>query len=784
MFSKSVYKKLEILIYFFYEFLSTNFIFYDILNMFSIHKYLTNTEVKLIMTSLDNLHIKSEYERLIYVIDPLWQIGRSVPTRKDHIYNRSLFYNKKFVCRFCDEDFHVFEKIYDYIVNEGDDNHVVIKERLRLGLISPETVTDKTFRKEIIRKGLVTKEQAKQYYPEEYSYYYHDKSEPLFITREYPIAIATDPYEPELGLQTYYKTPYGWTDEQGNVLDFRKSCKSTWDMRKMVAMQQATLEDAFYYSEGTCLEVFGDIVQHVLTTHIIPALYKVSEDAKVRKEQTLNKFKYNPIINAEDAITYFFDSAITAIETASNAATKMRRFKQFHYTACIKQLLLYVDKLLNTEGTQLLTETDDFKSHIATLKSLDDSQATDENLKIFKQFYDWCAEQFKVHTDLFNSFKEILNTEIENIDQYINIHNKIKDDITLLHAILTTNDSIIVKALTLPYTTGEQSFIKASPKIQTYREFVYELQCRIYKIMSATPKLVGFTYDRIATCYKPEYSHKQKINNQAAEFMNLVIDIMTFNSSGYEAHLRYLKRQTATINREHKRFSKNHTEPYIPYFAEKRKKLNTCSLMECALFIAQYVNDLRDMGWRAIKKSITAFNYKGVRYQLDCDTLKLTAWMPACHKDPMQLYQIVLDYHKGEITATDVAKLCKDPLLVQKITAEKNSIYTRIVKTFNGKQHRLRTQLKEKYPEKLTREMWNEIDYQLTKQHDSHLRGAIFKHLRTDCNSIHGYELFNIADAKVQQFNDWVSKQTKLLKDLYQRSQARYRLYRDMVMPC
>lgn len=732
------------------------------------------------MTCLDNLHIKSEYERLIYEIDPLWQIGKSVPTRKNHIYNRSLLYNKKFVCRFCDEDFHVFEKMYDYILNEGDDNHVVIKERLRLGMIEPSVVTDKVFRKDLIRRGYVTKEQAKQYYPEEYSWYYHDKSEPLFVTREYPTAYAKDPSKPELGVQTYYKTPYGWTDEHGTLIDFRKPCKSTWDMRKMVAMNQANVEDAFYYTEGTCLEVIGDIAQHVLKTHIIPALYNVSEEAKRREKQASVDNKAT--IDMEEVLAAYFSENYKLIEMLTVLMDAQKRLKNFHYKNVVAQVQKSILTILQNETVKFITCTDEFRTHIKQIQALCGLDYSDEYFKTLTQFGDWCKEQYKIHSELISTYKMTAETELANIKRYINLHNAVKDDAKLLQAILTTTDPVIVNALTLPYTIGEPIVSGVCTKVQTYQSFIHELQERIYKLMSATPRLVGFKYDKITLQFNPICSHRQRIGTQAAEFMNHVYKVMTFQSSGYEAHLRHIGRWAVPCKVEHNRFMRCHTEPYIPFFAEKRNTLATSNIIQSTLYMAQGVNDLRDMGWRDVRKNITAFNHEGMRYRLNCDTLELTPVCPVCPLTPEQLYALAVNYRNGCVTAKDVAKQCKDPLMTEKITAKKNNVLTKISQIYRGTYYFARKKLIEQCPDEITPDMWKSINATLRQRTDRFYKNAIYKCLSTWTNSRHTIQLEDIACEKVNQFNTWLNKQTKLLKDLHQKSQARLNHYMNSEM--
>lgn len=735
------------------------------------------------MTSLNNLHINAELERLIYALDPNWKIGKSVPTRRDHIYNRSLYYNRVFIAKFTDEDFHTYEHIYEFIKIQGYEHPKVIQERIRLKLEEPSIITDSKIRKELIKKNIITKEQAKKEYPLEYAEIYQDE-QLLIANEQVPMAYAVDPYNPAAGYQTYYKLHEGWADKYGNFIDFRKPCKSTWEMRKMIAMKQANLEDAFCYTEGTCLEVIGDIAQHVLKQHIIPALYNLSEDTKVQAEQ--NATYTATVLTPEKTLTKYFKECKYILKDVFERVRLVKRdsILLLYFGSTVQELKKLTHQLINDESVQMTIATDECQKQFAKLFELDRDTSADVIRTTLNNYLDWCEAQYKIHTELLTACEESMKADLANAKSYIGLHNTVRKDASVLQSVLTSDDPVIVRALTLPYTTGELLAESVQPIVQTYKSFIIELQRRIYSIMSAVPKLVSFDFNKCSLRFDPVYSHIQRKDNQAVPYMNLVEQVMLFKQSGYEAHLRHINRCDEIINREHKRFQRNHTEPYIPFFADKRKVLNSdsYSFSDRVKYIINGVNDLREMGWRAIEKCVTAFNSEGIRYRVNCDTLEIIACGSSCYKSSNYLYNLGVEYYNGTKTLQDVKYRCNDPELVKMLTVPnyKDSVLFKVQRTYNGKVWRKREILKQKYPEQMTPEMWDDLDLELAEHRPRLWQAALDKHLGTDMfggykavRSIQGF-------SKIEEFKKWLLSHAKFTEKIAQGRQLRYHMYKAM----
>ena len=713
------------------------------------------------MTSLDNLHIKSDYERLIHALDPLWKIGRSVPTRTTHVFNRSLYYNRIFIAKFSDEDFHVFEKIYEFIKTEGYQHPIVIAERIRLELDKPETVTDRTIQEQIIKKGIVSKEQAKEYYPEAYATVYHDNIA-LVATKQVEEVYAVDPCNPEKGEQPYYKIGSVWVDKDCKPIDFRKHCTSTWNMRKIVRTGEATLEDAFYYTPGTCLEVVGDIAQHVLKTHIIPALYQLNQ---IYTTKLISEIPAEDYEHYESTIIDYYRDTIKLFDDFEKLSLKERcRYKTF--LAFLKSLEARKKVLLNNNTYLVYTDI----RKLVGLGDLDYTQwfkyvpqhYSEDNF-VLTTMYKSCVEGLRQHESMLAYFEQtgFACGEPSAIDdvKYLNLHNRIKKDIKCLQDILTTNDPVIVKALTLPYTTGEklQSESVTEPKVQTFQEFVFELQCRIYNVLSAPSKIVGFTFSMEQMKYTdPVYSHIQKVGEQAAPYMLNIFDILHFKLSGRAAHMMLTNRISWKIAGEQRRFYRNPTEAYIPFYAEKRKFLNTAdNFNEVALYFVRNINDLCKMGLRDPNRTVTAFNYEGVRYLLNCATLKMQVMLPSCRRSSYDLYMLALDYRDGRISKTELKSKCNDPSLVEFITAEKNNAVSKINRFTHYLCKQTLDKLHAKYGTELPKPAWAEYHAKKAEA----LSVAIYRYLSLAKNSPRWQSLLVNADAKIEQFNDWLDQQ-------------------------
>ena len=113
---------------------------------------------------------------------------------------------------------------------------------------------------------------------------------------------------------------------------------------------------------------------------------------------------------------------------------------------------------------------------------------------------------------------------------------------------------------------------------------------------------------------------------------------------------------------------------------------------------------------------------------------------------------------------------------------EKNNVLTKISQIYRGTYYFARKKLIEQCPDEITPDMWKSINATLRQRTDRFYKNAIYKCLSTWTNSRHTIQLEDIACEKVNQFNTWLNKQTKLLKDLHQKSQARLNHYMNSEM--
>lgn len=612
----------------------------------------------------EQFNIKYSKEQEIYTKDPYWRLGKSIPKRKSGVYYCSFYYNGKFVRQF-EDTFSIMDDIEKFIETEGYSHPVVVLERIHLGLIDPEFVSDEKIQKQLIAEKFVSEEFAKKHYAKVFKQ--RTIKERLRIPDQKKIVSVTieektddfdpsdknfDPYEPVESLRriknstsnvkqvTYYRVGSKWVDCNGEALDTRISCKSIWDMRKLSATGKATLEDAFLYTPGACLQVIGDIMQRVISKQIIDGLYKLSK---------------------------------------------------------------------------ALEETD-----ISSLSA----------------------------------------SEQENIEYYMNLYKEVQDSAECMQWVLTSTDSTIIKALTLPYITGEPLLDESNIKVQTYQEFIFSLQMRLYNLMSSKPKLVSFKkVPFIKDKYEPVFDHELLTGTKAAPYMNLVYNIMTYQMSGYEAYLSFNHKWIGVVRREHARFMHDHMHQFIPFYREKTKVMAAMkSFNDKVVYMCTHINELCDMKLRDSKDRITAFNHEGIRYQLNCETLEMRGFMGVCKLTPEQLFELIQNYNDKAITDAELADRCKhDEDLIQLITDPKKQkeLITKINRTYAWYRKQRSDKMKAKYGSNWNRTVWSEFN--ATELIDR--RKALNKHLHISFGSKHNALLMKKAEETIEQFTLWWTTQ-------------------------
>ena len=169
------------------------------------------------------------------------------------------------------------------------------------------------------------------------------------------------------------------------------------------------------------------------------------------------------------------------------------------------------------------------------------------------------------------------------------------------------------------------------------------------------------------------------------------------------------------------------------------------------LYIAKNIRDLVEMGLR--DSMITAFDYEGMRYQLNCETLEMRGFMLTCHLTPAELYQLGNLYQEGAISYSQLLKCCKDENLVAQLITEhkKENLLFKVKRAFNWYRRQRSQKITEKYGEKWSREVREEY----YESESTDLKRALNKHLYVLNGSAYAQQLSEYAEQKIQQFHDW-----------------------------
>lgn len=146
-----------------------------------------------------------------------------------------------------------------------------------------------------------------------------------------------------------------------------------------------------------------------------------------------------------------------------------------------------------------------------------------------------------------------------------------------------------------------------------------------HELKSLVPELVSFKWNSSSKQYSPIYAPQILDEDRATEFWTLVDRVIYGEISGQEAKLAFKHTFSYIIETEHSRYKKTRRQ-FNPYALKKRRLINTgrVSITEAVSIMIDHVKSLMGTVGRDSAKTLTAFNYKKIRFLLDINTGKLS----------------------------------------------------------------------------------------------------------------------------------------------------------------
>lgn len=143
----------------------------------------------------------------------------------------------------------------------------------------------------------------------------------------------------------------------------------------------------------------------------------------------------------------------------------------------------------------------------------------------------------------------------------------------------------------------------------------------IKELSSIIPELSKFRWNSVLREMEPVFAPQPLSYEKKADLYHLIHQVITGQMSGYQAALYFVNADWKKIKRESNRYEKHLTQ-HVPYYSDRWKKLDVkrVSFASAVQYVQSSVKDIMKLGYRAVSKSVTSFNYDDCRFSLDVET--------------------------------------------------------------------------------------------------------------------------------------------------------------------
>jgi len=171
---------------------------------------------------------------------------------------------------------------------------------------------------------------------------------------------------------------------------------------------------------------------------------------------------------------------------------------------------------------------------------------------------------------------------------------------------------------------GDQVFLlfenaEVLPSLEDFNNLktnVFNTVFRLLRLESdpAACPLCGFKLQ--AGLYCPVYKYDRVVGPKRKQFLDLVDKILKREISGHLGHLIFTGASPNTRRTEATRWNTRKV-PFVPYFLQRHKRLESCPNLESARnYVQKNLLDLMAIGLRPKEATVTSFMYGGNRYGL------------------------------------------------------------------------------------------------------------------------------------------------------------------------